>query len=130
MSAPVGIVLVSHSPQLAAGLAELLTQITSGVVPVVVAAGTDDGRLGTSYARIEKAIAEADRGSGVVVIPDLGSSVLTSRTVLEDNPAPDVVLIDTPFVEGSVAVAATAATGADLATVTAAAEEAHRVPKF
>ncbi|WP_433256480.1 dihydroxyacetone kinase phosphoryl donor subunit DhaM [Streptosporangium sp. CA-135522] len=130
MSEPVGIVLVSHSPRLASGLAELLEQITSGAVPVHVAAGTEDGEIGTSYTLISKAISDADRGAGVVVLPDLGSSVLTTRTVLEDHPDSTVVMIDTPFVEGSVAVAATAATGADLATVVASAEEARHVRKF
>jgi PTS hybrid protein len=130
MNAPVGIVLVSHSPQLAEGLGQLLQQITGTAVPVRVAAGTDDGRIGTSYARIQKAIAEADHGAGVVVVPDLGSSVLTARAVLADHPDPAVIMIDTPFVEGSVAVAAVAATGADLAAVITAAEEARHVRKF
>ena len=58
-----GIVLVSHSAQLAAGLRELLAQIASDRVPVAVAGGTDDGELGTSYERIVAAIAEADRGA-------------------------------------------------------------------
>lgn len=130
MSVTVGIVLVSHSPQLAAGAAELLAQITSDAVPVAVAAGAEGGGIGTSYALIRKAIAEAGRGAGVVVLPDLGSSVLTSKTVLDDHPAPDVVLVDAPFVEGAVAAAAMALTGADLAAVAAAAEEARSVSKF
>ena len=40
MTEPVGIVLVSHSPSLAAGLAELLEQLGGGV-PVFAAGGTD-----------------------------------------------------------------------------------------
>jgi PTS hybrid protein len=44
---------------------------------------------------------EADRGHGVVVLPDLGSSVLTTRSVLDDHPAPGVLLVDAPFVEGA-----------------------------
>lgn len=130
MSGPVGIVLVSHSPRLAAGLAELLEQLTAGAVPVRSAGGTDDGRLGTSYALVRQAITAADRRAGVVVIPDLGSSVLLARTVLEDHPDPSVVVIDTPFVEGAIALAAVAAGGADLATVVQAGEEARHIRKF
>jgi PTS hybrid protein len=130
MNEPVGIVLVSHSPGLAAGVAEILGQMVSGDVPVHVAGGTEDGRIGTSYALVHDAITKANRGSGVAVLPDLGSSVLTTRTVLEDHPDPAVVMVDAPFVEGAVTAAVTASTGADLTTVVTAAREARNVAKF
>lgn len=130
MNELVGIVLVSHSPRLAAGLAELLGQISGGDVPVFVAGGTDDGRIGTSYALVQDAIAKANQGAGVAVLPDLGSSVLTTRTVLDDQPDPAVVMVDAPFVEGAVTAAVTAASGADLAAVITAAQEARHVYKF
>jgi phosphoenolpyruvate---glycerone phosphotransferase subunit DhaM len=55
--------------------------------------------------------------------------VLTTRTVLADL-APGPLLVDAPFVEGAVAAAVLASTGADLATVAAAAGEARDVAKF
>nr|BEK68596.1 PTS fructose transporter subunit IIA [Kitasatospora purpeofusca] len=125
-----GIVLVSHSATLAAGLRELLGELASPEVRVVVAAGTEDGGLGSSYELIARAVAAADSGAGAVVLPDLGSSVLTAQTVLEDAPRPGVVLVDTPFVEGAVAAAVTASTGAALAEVVAAAEEARGFRKL
>ncbi|MFD4534597.1 dihydroxyacetone kinase phosphoryl donor subunit DhaM [Kitasatospora sp. NPDC058397] len=130
MSEHVGIVLVSHSARLAAGLRELLAELASGGVRVVCAGGTEDGGLGTSYDLIARAVAEADGGAGVVVLPDLGSSVLTAVTVLEDEPRPGVRLVDAPFVEGAVAAAVTASTGAALAEVVAAAEEARSFRKL
>ncbi|MGW0777227.1 dihydroxyacetone kinase phosphoryl donor subunit DhaM [Streptomyces sp. NPDC002835] len=130
MSTPVGIVLVSHSAELAAGLRLLVGQIDSDAVPVVTAAGTDDGRIGTSYDLVLNAIEDADRGAGVLVLPDLGSSVLTTRTVLDDHPRPDVVIVDAPFVEGAVAAVVAAASGADLHTVVKSAEEARHVRKL
>ena len=130
MEHPVGIVLVSHSAQLAAGLRELLTQIGSDAVPVAAAGGRSDGGIGTSYELVEAAIRQVDRGAGVLVLPDLGSSVLTTRTVLDDNPRADVVLVDAPFVEGAVAAAVTAAVGADLDSVIHAAKQARDVPKL
>jgi PTS hybrid protein len=136
MAELVGIVLVSHSEQLASGLRELLLQIGAAGLPVAVAAGTDDGRLGTSYQRIATAIANVDQGAGVLLLTDLGSAVLTARAVLADRAGDraadgaDVILVDAPFVEGAVAAAAIAATGADLATVRAAAEEARDVRKL
>ncbi|MGW7250431.1 dihydroxyacetone kinase phosphoryl donor subunit DhaM [Streptomyces decoyicus] len=130
MSTPVGIVLVSHSAELATGLRLLVGQIGSDAVPVVTAAGTDDGRIGTSYELVLNAIEDADRGAGVVVLPDLGSSVLTTRTVLDDHPRPHVVIVDAPFVEGAVAAVVAAASGANLHTVVKSAEEARHVRKL
>ncbi|WP_328471851.1 dihydroxyacetone kinase phosphoryl donor subunit DhaM [Streptomyces sp. NBC_00448] len=130
MTELVGIVLVSHSSEVAAGLRRLLGQIGSDAVPVAVAGGTDDGRIGTSYARVAAAVKEADRGAGVLILPDLGSSVLTARAVLEDQPCDGAVIADAPFVEGAVAAAVTAAAGADLAAVLTAATEARHVSKL
>ncbi|MEU3919876.1 dihydroxyacetone kinase phosphoryl donor subunit DhaM [Streptomyces sp. NPDC029004] len=130
MSNLVGIVLVSHSAELAAGLRLLVEQIGSDTVPLATAGGTDDGRIGTSYDLVLAAIGRADRGAGVVVLPDLGSSVLTARTVLEDHPRTDVTIVDAPFVEGAVAAVVTAVSGADLKTVANAAKEARHVPKL
>lgn len=130
MSASVGIVLVSHSAELAAGLRLLVEQIGSDTVPLATAGGTDDGRIGTSYDLVLDAIRGVDRGGGVVVLPDLGSSVLTARTVLEDHPRSDVLIVDAPFVEGAVAAVVTAASGADLKAVADAAKEARHVHKL
>ena len=129
-SGTVGIVLVSHSAQLAAGAAHLAAQVSGGTVTIVAAGGTDDGDLGTSAAKVSEALRRADQGAGVVVLPDLGSSVLTTRTVLDDHPRPDVALVDAPFVEGAVAAAVTAAAGGDLHAVISAAQEARDVAKL
>jgi PTS hybrid protein len=79
---------------------------------------------------VNAAIAAADRGDGVVVLPDLGSAVLTVKSVLEGVNGRRVVLVDAPFVEGAVAAAVTAAAGAGLDEVVRAAEEARDVPKL
>jgi PTS hybrid protein len=129
MAQPVGIVLVSHSHALATGLRELVLQV-AGEVPVEAAGGTAEGGLGTSDAGIREAIQRADRGSGVVVLADLGSAVLTARAVLQDQPRGDVTLVDAPFVEGAVAAGVIAGAGADLAAVGAAAGEAWDVRKL
>jgi len=127
MAGMIGIVLVSHSPQLAAGLAELLGEIGSRDVPVLVAAGTADGRLGTSPDAVRAALRQADTGDGVVVLPDLGSAVLSVKLAAEESDPLRVVVVDAPFVEGAVAAAVTAASGGDLATVAAAARSARDV---
>lgn len=125
----VGLVLVSHSARLADGLVELIAQLAPDVT-VVTAAGTDDGRIGTSPDAVAAALGSADSGDGVVVIPDLGSAVLSVRVALEDAPSETTVLVDAPFVEGAVSAAVTAGTGATLDEVVAAANEAREIPKF
>jgi phosphoenolpyruvate---glycerone phosphotransferase subunit DhaM len=130
----VGIVLVSHSERLAEGAADLAAQVGGETVTVVAAGGTDDGGLGTSVSRIIRGLRLADSGAGVLVLPDLGSAVLTVRALLADPPddMPDVsvALADAPFVEGAVAAGVAAAAGADLKTVVAVAEEAWRARKL
>jgi phosphoenolpyruvate---glycerone phosphotransferase subunit DhaM len=126
----VGIVLVSHSVRLAEGAADLAAQVGGGVVTVIAAGGTDDDELGTSAAKVERALRLADGGAGVVVLPDLGSAVLTVRALLEDVPELTVTLADAPFVEGAVAATVTAAAGADLTAVAKAAEEAWHARKL
>jgi len=118
--ATVGIVLVSHSAPLAEGAAELAAQISGGTVTIIPAGGTDDGGLGTSAAKVQRAVKLADSGAGVVIIPDLGSAVLTVRALLADA----------PFVEGVVAATVAAAAGGDITAVLAAAEEARHARKL
>ncbi|HWG01186.1 MAG TPA: dihydroxyacetone kinase phosphoryl donor subunit DhaM [Trebonia sp.] len=134
MAATVGIVLVSHSAELAAGAAELAGQVGGGAVRVAAAGGTSDGRLGTSADKVAAAVRSAAAGGGgVVVLPDLGSSVLTVRSLLADGELADlgpVELADAPFVEGAVAAAVTAAAGGSLTDVLAAAREARHAGKL
>jgi PTS hybrid protein len=133
MSTPatVGIVLVSHSAELARGAANLAAQVSGGTVTIVAAGGTDEGELGTSAAKVIRALGLADGGAGVVVLPDLGSAVLTVRAVLgDDDHRGGVLLADAPFVEGAVAATVTAAGGADIKAVAAAAEEARHARKL
>jgi PTS hybrid protein len=123
-------VLVSHSARLAEGTADLAGQVSGGTVPVIAAGGTEDGGLGTSADKVAQALASAEAGAGVLVLPDLGSAVLTVRAMLADMPGARVVLADAPFVEGAVAATVTAAAGADLKAVAQAAEEAWHARKL
>lgn len=128
--ANVGIVLISHSRTLAEGAAELAREMGVGEVTVEPAGGTPDGGLGTSVELLESAVNAADSGGGVVVIADLGSSVLTTKLYLEDREgAGEVVLADAPFVEGAVAAASAAAAGAPVPDVVAAATDAYTFRK-
>lgn len=126
---PVGVVLVSHSRAVATAVAELAVGLAAGgtTAPVAAAGGTPDGGLGTSSELIAAAAAEVDRGAGVAILVDLGSSVLTVKSLLaEGDELPQGArLVDAPFVEGAVAAVVTASAGGDLDAVVAAASEAY-----
>src|SRR6202171_5516394 len=110
----VGIVLVSHSFELAHGLADLTSQVAGAEVRIEPAGGGPDGSLGTTGDTVRDAIRRADCGQGVVVLADLGSSILTVRHLLEGHANGHVRLVDAPFVEGAVAAAVMSAAGSIL----------------
>ncbi|OON72184.1 PTS-dependent dihydroxyacetone kinase phosphotransferase subunit DhaM [Streptomyces tsukubensis] len=129
----VGIVLVSHSAQVASAVAELATGLSGGgdTAPIAAAGGREDGGFGTSSELVSAAAHSVDRGAGVALLVDLGSAVLTVKALLaEGDELPEGArLVDAPFVEGTVAALVTASTGADLDTVVAAAKDAYTYRK-
>ncbi|HSW40932.1 MAG TPA: dihydroxyacetone kinase phosphoryl donor subunit DhaM [Patescibacteria group bacterium] len=133
MDALVGIVVVSHSAQIAAGTVELARQMAGDDLRIEAAGGLADGSLGTDAAAIMAAIQAAEGGAGVLVLVDLGSAVLATQTALEllgPEVASRVRLSAGPLVEGAVVAAVQASVGDDLAAVLAAAEEAASLPKI
>ena len=127
----VGIVLVSHSFELAHGLAAMTVQVAGDGVRVEPAGGGPDGTLGTSGDAVWDAIVRADSGQGVVVLADLGSSILTVRHLLDERHSNGHVrLVDAPLVEGAIAAAVMSSAGQELDDVARAAEEARGASKF
>jgi multiphosphoryl transfer protein len=123
----VGIVIVSHSPDLARAAVSLALEMLQVPAPrVEIAAGTSDDRLGTDAARVAEAIGAADDGEGVVVIMDLGSALLSAELALELLPDASIEtrLVPAAFVEGIFAAVISAAAGAGLDAVAREAEEA------
>ncbi|MDW5597712.1 phosphoenolpyruvate--protein phosphotransferase [Conexibacter stalactiti] len=123
----VGLVVVSHSARLAAGVAELAREM-GGEVRLETAGGLEppgegeEAPLGTDATRVMSAIEAADDGSGdgVLVLMDLGSAVLSAEMAVELlDPAlgEQVRLVAAPLVEGAVAAAVSAAGGASLDAV-------------
>ena len=119
----VGLVLVSHSDALVAGLRDLVAQMEPEV-PLALAGGTDEGQLGTSLELVMAAIDEADGGDGAIILFDLGSAEMTAESALEfliDDQRDRVLVVDAPLVEGAIAAASAAGGGANLGEVAAAA---------
>jgi phosphoenolpyruvate---glycerone phosphotransferase subunit DhaM len=129
----VGLVLVSHSRQLAEGLRELAEQVGQGRVPIAVAAGAEGGALGTNAIDIAQALESLAETDGVLVLMDLGSAVLSTETALEQlDPSlrERVQMVDAPFVEGAVAATVEASLGSGLDAVRATAEAARQQGKL
>jgi PTS hybrid protein len=128
----VGIVVVSHSARLAEGTVELARQMAGPDLRLVAAGGAADGSLGTDSTAIAEAIAAADAGAGVVVLADLGSAILATRTallVIDPELAARVRLSGGPIVEGAVVAAVQASIGDSLEDVLAAAVAAATLDK-
>ena len=127
----VGLVLVSHSTQIAEGTAELVRQM-AGEVQVAAVGGDPDGGFGTDPERIKAAIENLD-AEGALIFMDLGSAVLSAETVLEMLSSEDrerVRLVDAPFVEGAFAAGVEASTGSATEECVEAAMEARTESKL
>jgi PTS hybrid protein len=128
----VGLVIVSHSQQLADGVREVAAQMAGNEVIIRAAGGAADGSLGTNAEAIARAITEADRGDGVLVLMDLGSAVLSAETALEmldQDVDRKVRLSNAPLVEGAVVAAVEASIGRTLDEVAEAALDARDMTK-
>ena len=113
----VGLVLVSHSAAVAEGAAALAREMGGEELALEPAGGLDepDQPLGTDPALVAAAMERADDGDGVVVLMDLGSAVLSADAALElvgDELRERVVMSAAPLVEGAVAGAVAARSGA------------------
>jgi phosphoenolpyruvate---glycerone phosphotransferase subunit DhaM len=126
----VGIVVVSHSPQLAQGVVDLATELAGSDIALIGVGGGPDGRLGTDGERVREAIARVDSGDGVILLGDLGSAILTIRHVLERRANNGARLVDAPLVEGTLAAAVCASVGLGIEDVAKAAEEARNASKL
>jgi len=109
----VGIVLISHSEKVATGIKEMIRQVLHDV-PVEVAGGTDEGKIGTSIDLISLAIERADKGNGVLLFYDLGSAKMNAEMAIELSARDDVKLVEAPLVEGSYVAAVESSTGKTL----------------
>src|SRR5213593_4294687 len=123
----IGIVLVSHSPKVAEGVAELAREMGGAEVRLEPVGGLDllDRPMGTDAVLVMQAIERAWSDDGVLVLMDLGSAVMSAEMALDMLPEPrrgHVLLCEAPLVEGAVAAAVAARAGSPIDRV---AEEAR-----
>ncbi len=122
----VGIVIVSHSPLVAEGTAQMVRQMVGEEVRLAWCGGDPDGGLGTSVQAIIDAMESVWSDAGVAVLVDLGGAESNSEMAMEVIGEPrsaKIRICNAPIVEGAVMAATEAAGGSSLATVVATAEE-------
>ena len=119
----VNILLVSHSYQLANGVAELVRQMApSDSVKIDVAAeiGDDHQEIGTNAVEIMEKLNALYTPEGTLVLMDLGSAILSAEMaldMLDEEVKTQVRLCPAPFVEGAIAAGVQANMGSDLDSV-------------
>jgi dihydroxyacetone kinase phosphotransfer subunit len=126
MNDRVAIVIVSHSPDVARGTADMVRQMVGTEISLAWAGGNPEGGLGTSVELIMDAIQAAWSDAGVAVLVDLGGAETNTEMAIEML-APDrqkrVVICNAPIVEGAVMAATEAWGGGSLEEVRRTAEE-------
>jgi len=122
----VGIVIVSHSPKVAEGAADMVRQMVGTSVPLAWTGGDPDGGLGTDVGAIVAAIERAWSEAGVAVLVDFGGAESSSELAIEmldDARRGKVIVCDAPIVEGAVIAATEASGGSSLEVVRQTVEE-------
>ena len=66
----------------------------------------------------------------MVVLMDMGSSVMTTEMVLDEYDSAKVRMADAPVVESAVAASVSAMCGSDLETILEEIEDVKNTPKF
>ena len=125
----VGIVIVSHSKNLADSVVEF-TGLMAPDAKIAAAGGMEDGGFGTSFEKIQKAIESVYSEEGVIVLMDMGSAVMTTEMVLDMFEPDTVKMADCPLVEGAVGATIDAVSGMKMDEILAALSQVAGTPKF
>lgn len=127
----VSIVVVSHSGKAAEGIRDVAQEM-GGDATIHPVGGDPDGGIGTTAPAIEAGIREADDGTGVLVIADLGSAVMNAEIAIEAVEGEiEAVLADAPILEGTLNAAVSAAqSDVSLSEVLDRAEETRGMEKL
>lgn len=124
----VSIVIVSHSPKIAEGAADMVRQMVGASVHLAWTGGDPGGGLGTDVAKIVAAIDSVWSEEGVAVLVDLGGAETNAEMAIEqldDHKRDLVVICNAPVVEGAVIAATEASGGSSLSSVRNAAEDLY-----
>lgn len=109
-----GIVIVSHSFEIAEGVKKLISQ-TAPDLSITTAGGTDDNEIGSSLEKIQKAV-DDNTGDEILAFYDLGSSKMNLEMLMEMTDK-KIHKYDVALVEGAYTAATLAEVESPLATI-------------
>lgn len=122
----VGVVVVSHSEDIAKGVVELTSQM-AGDVKIIQAGGTFDGRIGTDIEKITNGIEMAYSEDGVIMIFDLGSALMNCEMAIEmlddKYDKEKILIVDCALVEGALIAGVSSCIGKSLIEIKKELEE-------
>lgn len=125
----VGIVIVSHSKNLADSVVEF-TGLMAADAKIAASGGMEDGSFGTSFEKIQKAIESVYSDDGVILLMDMGSAVMTTEMVIDLFDPDKVKMADCPLVEGAVVATINAVSGMKLDELLESLKQVAGTPKF
>lgn len=111
-----GIVIVSHSANIAQGIYDLIQEVAKDV-SITYVGGTEEGGIGTSFETASQAM-ESNSAESLLAFYDLGSAKMNLEMAIEFT-TKEVEVFDVPVVEGTYTAAALLQAGVDLDTVEA-----------
>lgn len=102
----VGIVIVSHSSKMVDHLIEFLDNFKTGDFDIIN--GSDSNlKFGSTYEYVKDSIIKANKGDGVLVFVDLGSSIDNAIKAKKDlQGIIDVEIADCALIEGAITAVA------------------------
>ncbi|EUJ21714.1 PTS-dependent dihydroxyacetone kinase phosphotransferase subunit DhaM [Listeria grandensis] len=103
MTKKYGIVIVSHSADVAYGIHQLIQEVARDVA-ITHVGGTDDGKIGTSFEKVSTAF-ETNEADHIYAFYDLGSAKMNIETIQEISDK-EIILFDVPILEGAYITAA------------------------
>lgn len=109
-----GVLLVSHSYDLAKGLSSVIQEVAPNV-PITQAGGINQGSIGTSLDRVLEAVA-ANEGESLLAFYDLGSAKGTLDNAKEITDR-TIKVYDVAFTEGAYTAATLLQAGVDMAMI-------------
>lgn len=111
-----GMIIVSHSKNLAQGLVDLIEEVAKDV-EITYVGGLEDGSIGTSFDQVQE-IVDKNNKETLLAFFDLGSARMNMEMVADFSDK-TIIINTVPVVEGAYTAAALIQAGADLDTIQA-----------
>ncbi|HFH6771377.1 TPA: dihydroxyacetone kinase phosphoryl donor subunit DhaM [Streptococcus agalactiae] len=110
----IGIIVVSHSKNIAQGVVDLISEVAKDV-SITYVGGTEDGEIGTSFDQVQQIVEQNDKKM-LLAFFDLGSAKMNLELVA-DFSEKNIIINSVPVVEGAYTAAALLQAGADLDSI-------------